>query len=205
MRRPRRASLWQARSPMRIAAAILLSLLLGLGSAFLAIRGGLAASGVANGPWRTNLTTGSADADLYTRARVAVAGLLALAPSETIYFTAATDDAGKPLSARCDYSLAGGELPARWWSITAYAADHFLISNDADRYSLGQTTLERDAGGGWTARLSAQPSAGNWLPSGNPGGTGELSLTLRLYNPDPSVAADPGRAPLPKITREACR
>jgi len=190
---------------MRVALGILLSLALGLGSAALAVRGGLATGDVHVGPWRTNLTTGSADASLYTRARVAVAGLLALAPSETIYFTAATDSGGEPLRASCDYVLAGGELPARWWSVTAYGADHFLIPNAAGRYSIGQTTLLRDSGGRWTARVSSQPSDGNWIPSGDPGASGAFSLTLRLYNPNADLARDPASAKLPELAQEGCR
>ena len=191
---------------MRSLLGILAALALGLGSAYFAVRGGLAAGDLQNGPWRTNLTTGSADADLYTRARVAVGGLLALAPSETIYFTAATDTEGTPLSARCDYRLEGGELPARWWSITAYAADHFLIPNDAGRYSISQTTVQLAApGGDWAARVSTEPSAGNWLPSGRSGERAEFSLTLRLYNPAPSVAQNPAGMALPRLSREACR
>jgi hypothetical protein len=190
---------------MRIALAALLSLALGLGSAYLALRSGLAAGSLAVGPWRTSLGTGSADADLYTRARVAVAGLLALAPSETIYFTATSDAEGAPLRAECDYLLGGGELAARWWSVTAYGADHFLIPNGAGSYSIGQTTVVRDAGAHWTARVSTRPSAGNWIPSGDPGARGEISLTVRLYNPHPEVARDPSRAELPTLEREACR
>lgn len=191
---------------MRILLGILAALALGLGSAFFAVRGGLAAGDLTNGPWRTSLTTGSADADLYTRARVSIAGLLALAPSETIYFTASTDQAGAPLSTRCEYRLAGGELPARWWSITAYAADHHLIPNDAGRYSLSQTSLERAApGGDWSARVSTRASAGNWLPSGRAGEPAEFSLTLRLYNPARSVADNPATAALPSLVREACK
>jgi hypothetical protein len=190
---------------MRIVLGILLALALGLGSAWFALQHGLASGDVRVGPWRTNLATGSSEAGLYTRARVAVAGLLALAPSETIYFTAAHDDAGEPLRASCDYALTGRELPARWWSITAYAADHYLIPNAANRYSVGQTTLERAADGAWRARVSSEPSAGNWIPSGNPGARGEITLTLRLYNPHASVAADPASAKLPTLVRGECR
>jgi hypothetical protein len=190
---------------MRIVLAVLLSLALGLGSAYLAVRSGLAAGDVRVGPWRTNLTTGSAEAGLYTRARVAVAGLLALAPSETIYFTASSDSDGEPLRASCDYRLEGGELSARWWSITAYGADHLLLPNAAGRYSVGQTTVLHDASGRWTARVSSEPHEGNWIPSGDPGASGEISLTLRLYNPEASVARDASSAALPSLKREACR
>ena len=187
---------------MRALLGVLLSFALGLGSAYLGVRTGLTAGDVRVGPWRTNLATGTAAAGLYTRARVAVAGLLALAPTETIYFTASSDDAGEPLRASCDYRLEGGELPARWWSITAYGADHFLIPNAAGRYSIGQTTVLRDASGRWTAYVSSEPRGGNWIPSGEPG---EISLTARLYNPDASVAQNPASAELPSVTREACR
>jgi len=201
---------------------------LGLGSAYQAVRSGLAGGEVANGPWRTSFVTGSVDADLYTRARVAVGGLLALAPSETVYWNAEHDAEGRPLDARCDYRVTGSELPARWWSVTAYAADHFLIPNDAGRYSFSQTTLAREPAGAWTVRVATQPptqgplptsgvTAGaprseakpsegaNWLPSGRAGATGPFALTLRLYNPAPEVYERPASLALPRIEREACR
>ncbi len=184
---------------------ILAALIFGLGSGYVVVARGLSAGNVEVGPWRTSLATGSPKADPYTRARVAVGGLLALAPSETIYFTATRDDAGDPLRAECDYALAGGELPARWWSITAYGADHYLIPNAAGRYSIGQTTAVREAGGRWRARVSASASDGNWIPTGDAGARGAFSLTLRLYNPEPAVARDPASAALPSLAREACR
>jgi len=197
-------------------------LLLGLGSAYYAVRSGLSGGEIANGPWRSSRVTGSTDADLYTRARVAVGALLALAPSETIYFNADTDADGQPLEARCDYRVDGEELPARWWSITAYGADHFLIPNDAGRYSFSQTTLAREPGGPWTLEVStepgrtgasrpvprsgAQPSeALNWLPSGESAASGPFALTLRLYNPAPEVVEQPGTVALPRIARLGCR
>ncbi len=190
---------------MRLLAAALLALALGLGSAYAVVKRGLAAGSVANGPWRTSLTTGSPDADPWTRARVAMGGLLALAPSETIYFNASVDDSGETLRARCDYRLTGAELAARWWSVTAYGSDAFLIPNEAGRYSLSQTTLAREPSGAWSALVSAQPQAGNWLPSGNPGESHAFELTLRLYNPAPEVYEHPGETLLPRIERGACR
>jgi hypothetical protein len=199
-----------ARVPLlvRLVLAIGAALVLGLGSAYQAVRSGLAGGEVANGPWRTSFVTGSKDADLYTRARVAVGGLLALAPSETVYWNAEQDAEGRPLDARCDYRLTGSELPARWWSVTAYAADHFLIPNDAGRYSFSQTTLAREPGGPWTVRVATEPApggGGNWLPSGRAGATGPFALTLRLYNPAPEVYERPAGLALPRIEREACR
>jgi len=178
---------------------------LGLGSAYQAVRSGLSGGEIANGPWRTSLLTGSQDADLYTRARVAVGGLLALAPSETVYWNADRDADGQPLDARCDYRVEGAELPARWWSITAYGADHYLIPNDAGRYSFSQTTLAREPGGPWTIEVSSEPRPGNWLPSGLSSAAGPFALTLRLYNPAPEVYEQAATVALPRIAREGCR
>jgi hypothetical protein len=196
---------------VRLVLAIGAALVLGLGSAYQAVRSGsgLAGGEVANGPWRTSFVTGSADADLYTRARVAVGGLLALAPSETVYWNAEQDAGGRLLDARCDYRVTGGELPARWWSVTAYAADHFLIPNDAGRYSFSQTTLAREPDGAWTMRVATAPpkssEAATWLPSGRAGASGAFALTLRLYNPAPEVYERPASLALPRIEREVCR
>jgi hypothetical protein len=189
----------------RVAGAAALSLALGLASAQRAVRAGFAGGEVANGPWRTSFVTGSADADPYTRARVAVGGLLALAPSETVYWTAESDGEGRPLDARCGYRIEGEELPARWWSLTLYGADQFLVANDASRFSFSQTTLAREPGGPWTVEVSSEPRPGNWLPSGRAGAAGPFSLTLRLYNPAPPVYEQPERMALPRIARGECR
>jgi hypothetical protein len=191
--------------PIRLASAIGAALVLGLGSAWYAVSAGLSGGEIANGPWRTSLVTGSRQADLYTRARVAVGGLLALAPSETVYWNADLDAEGRPLDARCDYRVEGEELPARWWSVTAYGADHFLIPNDAGRYSFSQTTLARAPGGPWRIVVSSETKTGeNWLPSGRPGAKGPFALTLRLYNPTPEVYEQAAALRLPRIERESC-
>jgi len=148
---------------------------------------------VAVGPWRTSLVVGSADADMATRTLVAVNGLLALNRSETIYFEARTDDDGHRLKATCDYDLTGGPLDARWWSITAYADDNFLISNSANRYSFNVKAL---GSAQYTIALGPHQRSGNWLPTGERGG---FSLSLRLYNPGAALAAAPGSAKLPSI------
>jgi hypothetical protein len=189
----------------RFAAAAALAIALGLVSAQRAVRAGFAGGEVSNGPWRTSFVTGSQEADLYTRARVAVGGLLALAPSETVYWTAERDDEARPLDAGCDYRVEGEELPARWWSVTLYGADQFLVANDAGRFSFSQTTLARAPGGPWAVEISPEPRTTNWLPSGRAGASGPFSLTLRLYNPEPPVYEEPTRIALPRIAREACR
>jgi hypothetical protein len=156
-------------------------------------------SAVRNGPWTTYPTTGSAQAGLYHRARVAAHGLWALDTSEVIYYAAYTDSEGHSLRYDASYLIEGSDPDTRWWSITAYKDDHF-IPNDLDRYSFSQTTVQRETAGGWVIRLSPEPRGPNWLPSGDR--PGSMTLTLRCYNPGPKLRANPGTVALPRIVLE---
>lgn len=183
-----------------LAALVAAGLGLGLGSAWLALEQS-AAFGASAGPWRASLLAGSAEADLYTRARVAVGGLLALNRSETMYYVAGTDSLGQPLRSRCRYHVSGTPPKARWWSVTAYADDHFLFEDTLHRYSINGTTAVLDAAGRFAVETGSTPppAAGlPWLPT--PGDRG-LVLTLRIYNPDPALQAAPGTLVPPRIER----
>ena len=136
-----------------------------------------------------------------TSAVVAVGALLALSRSETIYFIAGQDDDGETLRGNCRYVVTGRDVPARWWSVTAYAGDHFLIPNAENRWSYSDRSVTRDADGGFRLTLSRDRAEGDWLPTGQ---AERLVLLLRLYNPGPAVAADPGAAVLPSIRKEGC-
>jgi hypothetical protein len=182
-------------------AVLILGTVLGLAATWaVAFRGDMP-GGIADGPWRTNLAIGSAGADARTRAAVALHGLFALNRSETIYYTAMTDDAGDRLNGGCTYRVAGRDPGTRWWSVTAYGADDYLIANAANRYSVSKNSVARDAGGSFDAEISAAPRAGNWIPVAK----APFSLTLRLYNPGPRAAADPAHAELPKIEKVSCK
>ena len=157
---------------------------------------------IAVGPWRTFAATGSAEANPYERAAVAVAGLYALSRDETVYYTAFTDSAGRPLDGACDYLVSGRALPARWWSLTLYGADHYLVPNAAGVHSRHSGNLALGADGRFAFRVSAAARGRDDLPA-PPGGA--FSITARLYNPGPSVLAEPAAVPLPAIARTACR
>jgi len=185
---------------VRHGSAGLVALLLGIGSAWWAINSHLPP--IRNGAWRYDPLVGSVAADPYLRARVAKVALLALTNSEALYFFAVADDDGNPL--RCDqsYRVEGRDFDSRWWSITAYDADTFLILNQQDRYSYNMTNLERTADGGYTIFLARSPRPGNWIPTGD----GEtFSLALRIYNPAPAVHEHVGTIALPRIIREEGR
>src|SRR5262249_4510218 len=104
--------------------------------------------GVRNGPWLVDLSVGSKAAGLYMRALVARRSTFALSAPETVYFATTRDSAGQDLRAGATYAIAGRDLDARWWSITAYKHRH-LIPNVLNRYSFSKTTVTRKADGSW--------------------------------------------------------
>jgi hypothetical protein len=186
---------------LKFLGAILAAVVLGLGSAYLAIQGAMPADvTVKNGPWIANLAAGGTNADNYTRTAVAIAGLLALNKDETIYYGATADSAGEPFDPNCAYRIEGRDPDARWWSITAYGNDHFLIDHPAKRFSVSKTSVVRGADGNFVIRASLQEEAQNWIATSKDG----FQLTLRLYNPGDTVKSDPAGAPLPAIVKEAC-
>jgi hypothetical protein len=181
------------------AGAVVVALVLALASVWWSLlRAPSSSQLVTVGPWQASLVTGSVEADIYTRARIAIGGLFALNRAEAIYFGATQDDNHKPLRARCTYLVEGRPVAARWWSVTAYADDHFLIPNAANRFSYNMGNLKFDPDGTFKVIASPSEQAGHWLPTGD--GGGGFNLLFRLYNPAPEIAADPGAVRLPSIT-----
>jgi hypothetical protein len=176
-----------------------LALILALASAWWMIFHAPRSLAISNGPWRMSAVTGSMDADLYTRAIVAVTGLFALNRTETIYFSAEESNTHQRLSARCTYAVEGKALDARWWSVTAYADDNFLIPNPAQRFSYNMGNLNGGADGSFRILVSPTEQQGHWLPTG--GGSGGFSLLLRLYNPSSVLFANPAIVTLPSIAQ----
>ncbi len=190
---------------LKLLATLVGALLIGLGSAWWSINSGLG-SALQNGAWSTDPAIGSEAAGPYARAAVARAGLLALNKSETVYFTASMDDAGEPLSTRCSYRLEGKRLATRWWSITAYGADHYLIPNKDNRYSQAMNTVTRNSDLSFTINVSPDGSGANGIPTGTAAPDEEVafSLTLRLYNPDEETYSNLETLALPTVTKEGC-
>lgn len=152
-----------------------------------------------NGAWGINLNTGNKDANMYERASVAVAGLFGLNKTETLYFTCYSDDTGRRLDSDNEYRLEGEDLDARWWSITTYDKDHYLIPNKLNRLSYNGTNLLRDTSNRYTIHLSKEIKEGNWLPVGD---QGNFTITIRLYNPARNVYENPQGIELPRVIRE---
>lgn len=182
---------------------LIVTILLGLGGilagaavAFFWFRQPSADASIAVGAWRANLDAGSQSAGLFSRARIAANGLLALNRSETIYFVAAQDDAGHTLSGTCQYDIVGAAPAARWWSITLYGEDLFLVANPANRFSFNQANVTLDGDKAFHIVVAARQQDGDWLPAPP---TANFLLVLRLYNPDPALAAQPQSLKAPTI------
>lgn len=186
---------------------LLLSLILGIGGAVMSLRSSSFGNDIRIGPWTTGRNIGTADADVRTRAIVALRGLLALPASEARYFTARVDGEGRVLEGGCLYGIDVDPVASRWWSITVYDPDGWLIANSQSRHSFGRPTAETDPDGELllVGQVDAIGPAAEAPPHvAIPSGTdGPIELTLRVYQPGPAYGA-PTLAMLPAIRRIAC-
>ncbi len=185
----------------RYGICIALGLLGGGGLAVQAIRGGLNDGTVEIGPWQTGKTFGTVDASTLTRAKVALTGLLALPSKEAMYFTAQKDSDGRALDGRCTYVVRGGKLDGRWWSVTLYEGEGWLVKNAAKRWSVPASAVQVDEAGGWSFTVAPSAQSGAWLPTGS---VPKFDLTLRLYHPSAMTIESPETAKLPTIERKEC-
>lgn len=183
------------------AAAIIAGIVLGAASAWATLEMGASRFSERYGAWTHNRAAGSTSADLYTRAIIAKEGLLALSAREALYFNLAEDQDGQPLSDDCIYELSGRELDARWWSVTLYADDGFLVQNNDLAYSIDASRVRLGPGGIWRARVApVRGDAAAWLSSR--AARRDFSLTLRVYNPQRDFRAS--AETLPVLNRLSC-
>jgi len=152
---------------------------------------------IVNGSWRGHNLSNVGDNRLLT-ARVAVSVLYALRQDEALYLIARQDSEGRLLSSGHDYLITGVPIASRYWSITIYGDDYFLIPNEAGRYNFNKMNLHYQSDSSFTIHVSSQPKDGNWLPSGK---TGVFCLALRLYHPEKELYENIQSAKLPVIQR----
>jgi hypothetical protein len=178
-------------------------LVVGTGSALTLSGGALSAGDIMAGRWSTDPNVGAQTANPWLRARIARVGLLGLTKSETMYFDRTTDEAGNPLREGCTYRLSGATIPTRWWSMTIYGADQFLPRNTDAAGSIDATRALPEGQTTWEGTLSASRpvQTKSWLSSK---GAGTFSITLRLYNPSTTNAAELAQLSFPKIELQTC-
>jgi hypothetical protein len=181
------------------AAAVLVGAVLGVASAWAALGYGAATFSEEYGAWSHNRAAGSAAAGPYSRAIIAREGLLALSAREALYFSLDKDDQGRPLDESCVYELHGQALAARWWSVTLYARDGFLLQNTDNAASVDASRVGNY--GSWRTRIApVQGDAANWLSSR--GAQRGFSLMLRVYNPQDNFR--PSAESLPVLSTVSC-
>ena len=151
-----------------------------------------------NGNWYTDKHFGAAEASARVRAYVAIVGLLALSKKETVYYMLHTAEGGETLQSDGVYEITGKGLPARWWSITLYDDDHFLTHNAYGRYSVRNSDLQRHVNGSYRITLARDPQDGDWIPMGE---GKDMTLILRMYNPEPSIYDEMTSIELPVVRK----
>lgn len=178
-------------------------LILGLGSSWYMIERGSSLTTVTAGPWVSWVSAGRPDADPYTRAHEARLGVLPLSTRVSHTFVARTDSEGRSLHSSCDYVIEGREAPNFWWSLTVFDASGRLIPNVLDRSAFTSDTMAINPNGSYTATLSRDAHAGNWLPTG---GAGRLALAFTVLDLGTRAVAQEGEIEglVPTITRRGC-
>jgi len=151
-------------------------------------------------------SVGNFGTDYRTRAIIAIQGMAANIPAESVYGLAMTDAEGRALDARHRYrlSLPAGTPPADgFWSLSIYEVmpegGLYFFDNELHRYALGSLTpdLVRDAEGGLDILVQKDlpQDAANWLPAPS----GNFALMMRAYLPRPEMLD--GRFRYPGIER----
>ena len=179
---------------------IVLAILLGSGVGIYNIASGKSNSQRTIGNWQTvdkdkDLST----ADLLTIAQIAVYGPYALTKKEVIYLSTSTDSEGNTLDPKSDYIISGKKLDAKYWSITAYDENGFLIKNPANKYSYNLENVNYEADStSYKINLSGAAKKENWLPIND---VKKASLIIRLYLPSEKLRENLTVETLPTIQK----
>lgn len=181
-----------------------LSLIIGLGSAHIAIDQGFALVAPHAGPWRTWINAGSLTADPYTRAHIARIGDLPVTSASGLTYAASTDSDGDDLSSACAYEIVARPSGAIWWTVALYDSAGRLIPNKAGRHAFNSQNLTVLPDGTQRIAMGPQARPGHWLPTGEE--EHDMLLVLRVIRP---LSIDQARRGLvfdamPTIVKTGC-
>ena len=163
---------------------------------------------VKNDIWTILPSPGDPDRSIYTRALVAAAGTFASKKPEQAYYQTEIDIEDQPLKGNCLYRLSGEDIESRWWSITAYANDGFLIENTEKLYSYNSETINYNANGGFEIYFLgdndfiSDVSNENWLRVNQ---DENFNVSLRIYYPGEEFFSNLRRVNLPIIEKVKCK
>ena len=163
---------------------------------------------VKNDIWTILPSPGDPDGSIYTRAGVAAAGTFASKKPEQAYYQTEIDIEDQPLNGNCLYRLSGEDIESRWWSITAYANDGFLIENTEKLYSYNSETINYNANGGFEIYFLgdndfiSDVSNENWLRVNQ---DENFNISLRIYYPGEEFFSNLRRVNLPIVEKVKCK
>ncbi|HEY2419036.1 MAG TPA: DUF1214 domain-containing protein, partial [Steroidobacteraceae bacterium] len=127
------------------------------------------------------------------RAMIALAGIGANLPEDSVYPTTGVDSEGKRLSGDQRYVLhfERGQLPpaGAFWSVSLYDLQGYQVPNEIQRFALGdRDALKFNADGSLDLYVRSDSPGGehaaNWLPAPK---AGNFALTMRIYLPGPEI------------------
>ena len=131
---------------------------------------------------------------------MALVGLGANTPVESVYPVALTDPTGALFDGRSRYQMVfkKGQLPPTkaFWSLTMYDTSGYLVNNAANIYAVGDShpPLRKRADGSVVIAIQQERPASkdvNWLPSPAAG----FRLNLRLYMPTKAILSGAWKPP----------
>jgi hypothetical protein len=178
-----------------------LSVSFGLWSAWLAVRSPAPIDAIKLGAWQAWPNAGTADADPYSRARLARTGEIPLGSGEGLMLLAQTDDTGAPLTSACDYRVTGETPPARLWTLAVEDLAGRVVTDRDEVAAIGSDVLLRTEDGSFEIVLSRTPKAGNWV---SPDQANRFRIVVRLYDTTARVTTELTTLTMPSIRREGC-
>lgn len=190
---------------MRLVAAILVfvgaSVWLGLWSAWLAVRSPAPVDTITLGAWQAWPNAGTADADPYSRARLARTGEIPLGSGEGLSLLALTDDSGAALVSTCTYRIFGQTPPARLWTVSIEDRNGHAVPERNGVAALSSDTLLRSPDGTFEVLLSARPQTGNWISTE---AAESFRVSVRLYDTTARTGTELTTLVMPSIKRTTC-
>lgn len=184
-----------------ISAIVLVSLVLGLGTAWLVAQAAAPVDSLQLGAWTTWPNAGTSDTDPYSRARLARHGELPLGAGEGLVLYATGDGNGRALRGSCTYFVDGQTPPARLWTLGLEGSAGAPLPGGATITAIGSDAIVRRADGSFQVVVSPKPHPGNWLSS-NSGG--QIRIVIRLYDTTARTLTELSDISMPDIRRGQC-
>ena len=149
----------------------------------------------AYGQWTGDVALGAANESLLSRAYRARHQVFSLPTAHALYFYLRRDTEGRPLDGACRYTVRGAAPPGRWWSLTAYGTDGYLL--DVTPYSVAAAARDARA-----LSFDIRPPRASPSPAIATRRDLPFYMLLRIYTP--ASIRDDWAVTLPQVARADC-